>query len=42
MIPFLSVKMAKSLLVSVEWVQKKASQFSLPIIIFHGKKDTVV
>jgi acylglycerol lipase len=42
MIPFLSVKMAKSLFVSIEWVQKHWDSFRIPVIVFHGKKDTVI
>jgi alpha-beta hydrolase superfamily lysophospholipase len=42
MIPFLSVKMAKSLFVSIEWVQRNWNKFTIPVIVFHGKKDSVV
>jgi alpha-beta hydrolase superfamily lysophospholipase len=42
MIPFLSVKMAKSLFVSIEWVQRNWNKFNIPVIVFHGKKDSVV
>ena len=42
MIPFLSVKMAKSLFVTVEWIQENEHRFTTPAIVFHGKKDTVV
>ena len=42
MIPFLSVKMAKSLFVSIEWVQRNWDRFNIPAIVFHGKKDSVV
>jgi alpha-beta hydrolase superfamily lysophospholipase len=42
MIPFLSVKMAKSLFVSIEWVQKRWNNYKIPTIVFHGKKDSVV
>ena len=42
MIPFLSVKMAKSLFVSIEWVQEHWNRFRAPVIVFHGKKDSVV
>lgn len=42
MIPFLSVKMAKSLFVSIEWVQEHWNKWRAPVIVFHGKKDSVV
>lgn len=42
MIPFLSVKMAKSLFTSIEWVQEHMHRFKVPVIVFHGKKDSVV
>lgn len=42
MIPFISVKMAKSLFVSIEWVQQHWDSFKFPVIVFHGKKDSVV
>lgn len=41
MLPFLSVRMAKYLFEAVDFVQKKQDQFKFPIIIFHGKLDTV-
>lgn len=41
MIPFLSVKMARSILINIETVQTIASHFTLPVIIFHGKHDSV-
>jgi len=40
MIPFLSVKMAKSLFVTVEWIRENERRFTPPAIVFHGKKDT--
>ena len=42
MIPFLSVKMGKSLLNTVREVQGRFSEFKFPAMVFHGKKDTVV
>lgn len=42
MIPFLSAKMAKSLFDSVDWVKKNMTKFDYPIILFHGKKDSVL
>jgi len=41
MIPFLSIKMAKSILVGTEEIKKKKDTFRYPIIILHGKKDSV-
>ena len=41
-IPFLSAKMAISLFDSVEWVKQNMSKFNFPIILFHGKKDSVL
>lgn len=41
MIPFMSVKMAKYIFESVDFVKEKAGDFRFPIIIFHGKIDTV-
>jgi esterase/lipase len=34
--------MAKSLFVSIEWVQRNWDRFNIPAIVFHGKKDSVV
>ena len=42
MLPFLSAKMAKSLFDSVDWVRNNMHKFNYPIIIFHGKQDTVL
>lgn len=42
MIPFLGIKMAKSLFITIEWVQKNWDKFAFPVIVFHGKKDSVV
>lgn len=42
MIPFLSAKMAKSLFDSLDWIKEHVDSFDLPIIIFHGKKDSVI
>ncbi len=42
MIPFLSVKMAKSMFDSIEWMQNNMNNFKCPVIVFHGKKDNVV
>lgn len=42
MIPFLSAKMAKSLFDSIDWIKKRVDSFNLPIIVFHGKKDSVI
>lgn len=41
MIPFSSVKMAKYLFEGLEFVKKNSKNFRYPIIIFHGKQDTV-
>lgn len=41
MIPFLSVRMGKSILCSVEEVMGDVGGFRFPIVIFHGKKDSV-
>jgi alpha-beta hydrolase superfamily lysophospholipase len=42
MIPFVGVKMAKSILESLSFVRQKMDAFSFPVIVFHGKKDSVV
>lgn len=42
MLPFLSAKMAKSMFDSVDWVQKRMHSFAFPVIVFHGKKDSVL
>ena len=42
MIPFLSVKMARSIFMGLEWVQQHMGEFKYPAMLFHGKKDTVV
>lgn len=41
MLPFLSVKMAKYLFEAVESVKARQNEFRYPVIIFHGKLDTV-
>lgn len=41
MLPFMSVKMAKYLFEAVDDVKKRQDTFKYPIIIFHGKLDTV-
>ena len=41
MLPFLSVKMAKSLFDNVDWIQKNMHRFNYPVIVFHGKMDSV-
>ena len=42
MIPFLSIKMGKSILNTLKWVQANFGEFKFPVMVFHGKKDTVV
>lgn len=41
MLPFMSVKMAKYMFEALSEVKKKQDSFKFPIIIFHGKLDTV-
>lgn len=41
MLPFMSVRMAKYMFEAVDYVQKNQDNFRYPVIIFHGKKDTV-
>ena len=41
MLPFMSVKMAKHIFEALDYVKKKGDDFRYPIIIFHGKQDTV-
>lgn len=41
MLPFMSVKMAKYLFEAVDFVRMKQDDFKFPVIIFHGKLDTV-
>jgi alpha-beta hydrolase superfamily lysophospholipase len=41
MIPFMSVRMAKYIFEGLDFVKSKSSTFRYPIIIFHGKIDTV-
>lgn len=41
MLPFMSVKMAKYMFEAVDYVKKNQDNFRYPIIIFHGKQDTV-
>jgi acylglycerol lipase len=42
MIPFLSVKMAKSMFDSVDWIKEHMDNFNKPVIVFHGKKDSLI
>jgi hypothetical protein len=37
----MSVKMAKHILDAIDYVSKKGHEFRYPVIIFHGKLDTV-
>ena len=41
MIPFLSVKMGKSILEYAPQILKRVAEFTHPVIIFHGKADLV-
>lgn len=41
MVPFLTVKMGRSVMLSIEKIQKNASEITVPIFIFHGKQDSV-
>lgn len=41
MLPFMSVKMAKYLFQALDYVKAHSKDFRYPIIIFHGKQDTV-
>lgn len=41
MIPFLSIRMARSVIITIEKVFESAPSFKTPVIIFHGKNDTV-
>jgi acylglycerol lipase len=41
MIPFLSVKMGRSILMNVEKVQDFALMYNTPVLIVHGKNDSV-
>lgn len=41
MIPFMSVKMAKYVFQGLDYVKENQSNFKYPIIILHGKQDTV-
>jgi alpha-beta hydrolase superfamily lysophospholipase len=41
MLPFMSVKMAKHIFEALSYVQKKGDDFRYPVIVFHGKLDTV-
>jgi alpha-beta hydrolase superfamily lysophospholipase len=41
MIPFLSIRMARSIIIAIERAFKNASSFKTPIILFHGKNDSV-
>lgn len=40
-LPFMSVKMAKYIFQALEYVKTHSKDFRYPIIIFHGKQDTV-
>lgn len=42
MIPFLSAKMAKSLFDSIDWIKNHYQAFNYPMIVFHGKKDSLI
>jgi DNA helicase IV len=42
MIPFVGVKMAKSILQAIDFTNSLMNNFSYPVIVFHGKKDSVV
>jgi alpha-beta hydrolase superfamily lysophospholipase len=41
MIPFLSIKMARSIILTYERVKQNMEKFSSPILIMHGKSDSV-
>jgi alpha-beta hydrolase superfamily lysophospholipase len=41
MIPFLGLNMASSLLLGTEYLKENAPKFNKPIIILHGKQDSV-
>lgn len=41
MIPFLSIRMARSIIMAIEKAFQNASSFKTPVIIFHGKNDSV-
>lgn len=41
MLPFMSVKMAKYIFEGLDYVKSNSQNFKFPIIIFHGKQDTV-
>ena len=41
MIPFLSVKMGRSILINVEHVQEFSPNYTIPVLIVHGKHDSV-
>ena len=40
-VPFLGAGMAKSAFEKLDYVNKNLSNFHYPILIFHGKQDTV-
>jgi len=42
MIPFLSAKMAKSLFDTIDWVKENLEKFNYPVLVFHGKKDSLL
>lgn len=41
MIPFLSVNMGKSIIEAIEFFNEKMAEFNPPVIVFHGKHDSV-
>ena len=41
MLPFMSVKMAKHIFDALDYVKKHGDNFRFPVIVFHGKLDTV-
>ena len=41
MIPFLSIRMARSIIISIEKIFDRVSSFKTPILAFHGKHDSV-
>jgi len=41
MIPFLSLNMAKSIFESIDYFNEHQGEFKIPVIVFHGKQDSV-
>lgn len=41
MIPFLSLNMAKSIFESIDFFNEHQNEFKTPVIVFHGKHDSV-